>query len=113
MFFTFNHPSRKLLVEMANRIATAAGLPVLDVGGFGEPLDLIVPPQSEAMNAALGNAPGQLSPIFGLDVDSKGFSIPRTRREYSLESLVEAFYFSYRCQFGDEAPGDLRFTPAL
>jgi hypothetical protein len=114
LFFTFNHPSSNLLIEVARRLMQKAGFPVelkITTEVFGEPLDRILPPISDADADALGLS-------FDKTLASKGVELNIVEgkvnfgksRIYSIRELVEESYRALDTQI--EMMKEIRLTPA-
>lgn len=99
-FYTPNHPHTALLVEMAKRLAEAAGLPFDMTKAAASPYKLdkidIAPFPWIAQRGALGFEPPKMSK--GVDVTNvNGAQVTLGgSHDYGLEELVEVFYKIYR-----------------
>jgi len=113
LFFTFNHPSSNLLIQVAKRLMHKAGIPAeLKITSeiFGEPLSRIVPPISDADAKALGLS-------FDTTLASKGVELNiidgrinfGKSRTYFISELVEESYRALDAQH--ELIKQVKFTP--
>jgi hypothetical protein len=96
LFFTFNHPTSNLLLPIAQRLLAHAGI-FCDIQiaaqGYGEPLNRIIPPISDADASALNLG-------FETSLVSKGVEVILANemvtfgksRAYPMNELVEVGY---------------------
>lgn len=103
LFFTFNHPSKYLLIAYAKQILNHLGVDIAEgeVGTLKEPLDRIIIP-----NNILSGASQSQKLIKGVsyEVSPQGESIFTTDTKfYSEIELVEAFFrvYEYGCKIGN------------
>lgn len=108
LFFTFNHPTARVLVEMARRLLVQSGL-----SGAGidipqrEPLGHYVVPSHWS-----GTPPGKMQgDDFSLDPGGAVRRVPGPPKAYSTADLKAAFYavYDWNPLFRDIA--NVRFTP--
>lgn len=113
LFFTFNHPSAKPLINVAEKLIDAAGIRrrvKLSAELLGEPLDRIIPPISERDAQSL-------SLRFETSTASKGVSVTfddgnpvyGPSRIYCIEELIKEFYRAYDAQLN--IIDNVRYTP--
>lgn len=106
LFFTFNHPTRFVLVELAKRCCDELGLDFNDVPlPPNEPLGRVSPPSALMEDA---------TSFFGNELvfaDDATVSVG-PRKAYSRQGLVEQYFLSYDHQLPKVADlKQLRFTP--
>ncbi len=102
LFFTFNHPSSRLLSFVANTIGSSLGIQSFYSGKtIGEPLNKIIAPSTLESSMSADQA------IY------QGVNIRDTQRKqtYCWDSLVAATFDAYDQQQDCLLAGDLRFTP--
>lgn len=110
LFFTFNHPTRLVLSELANRLTTRLGL------------EVDIPPGPEALNRYIVPSlwPGETAKAVDESYRGDGYALedngtvrrlPGPARTYGATELEQAFYevYDHNPAFRDIAR--LRFTP--
>ncbi len=113
LFYSFNHPSSWLMIQLCQRILAFLSMKpelVLTPSITGEPLDIIVPPVLPVEAAALGLKFETTEASRGVEVSATNGKLTiGPRRIYSLEDLVSATYQSLLMQ--TNAADLLRYTP--
>lgn len=113
LFFTFNHPSSILLLELTRQLAAVANIPVeLDLAEYfePEPLNRIVPATLPEAVDSLGLTYPAVESSKGIDcqITEAKESRPATRL-YSWQDLVTCFYTAYERQNLTDVT--MRYTP--
>ena len=102
LFFTFNHPSSKLLLPIAKRLLLKAGLcSGVDISPeeFGEPLSRIIPPILDTDSKELGLSFETSLTSEGVDLHIVGGTVILGKRKvYALHELVEVSYRAFDAQ---------------
>lgn len=116
LFFTFNHPTSFLLIEIARRLGMRIGEDGdIDIYPeiFGEPLGTVIPLFSTVREFADGriSAIGEFSRGMAIASMNGGQIAHGKARIYSLEQLVDAAYRAFDAQNIDRSK--VRFTPVL
>jgi Polysaccharide biosynthesis enzyme WcbI len=100
LFFTFNHPCMSLLVNMAKRILTRAGLKISapeSVSLLKEPLDKIIVPVNPFVKKSLALQFEDVSTVKGVECifESDGNVTVSGYREYRLPEIAEKYFKIY------------------
>ncbi len=107
LFFTFNHPTSKLLIAIASRLLGAAGLAIVHIPNLkatGEPLARIVPPMLPSVARSLSLTFPWSTSAHGiaLNFSTHAFSRSNVRRPINLTSLSKRhFVVTYDLQADD------------
>jgi hypothetical protein len=108
LFFTFNHPSRSVLSEMARRLLAHLGQkPNIEVSNEGpEPLDRYQVPSS-------WTGPDPVFQGDSYEISSEGYvkRLPGPARKYDTGALCAAFQQVYDNQHIYRTPDRIRVTP--
>lgn len=109
LFFTFNHPTQWLLVEVAMRIATLRGLPFDSArAAKHEPLSAVIAPSIDTLPVTAMRGPGV---ILG---EGGTVTLERPNRFYNSEDLKALTYACYDHQSDLLAEfSQLRLTPGI
>jgi len=113
LFFTFNHPTASLLMELSRQLIEAAGLSQAEdylVDTEHEPLDPIIPATNARVASILGlNYPADLtSKGVELSVDQRALNF-HGEALYTYPELIRASYAAYDAQ--PSAQLSVRVTP--
>jgi hypothetical protein len=113
LFYTFNHPSSSLMIELTRRIAEAAKINVeIDIAEYFEP---------EPLNQYVPGVPAEADKVLDIEYrtveTSKGISTDKVingalkeeKSFYGWDEIVKCFYTSYDRQCDDSKA--VRYTP--
>jgi hypothetical protein len=113
LFFTFNHPTAELLIELGRQIVEVANIPrQLDVDPAfeAEPLNPIVPATSTRLASILGLCYRTNTTSKGVVLSTESGEVKTSGKHlYSTPELVKQSYAAYREQPG--AIHSVRLTP--
>lgn len=113
LFFTFNHPTAELLIELGRQIAEAAAIPrQLDVDPAfePEPLNPIVPATSKRLASILGLGYRANTTSKGVVLSLENGEVTTSGKHlYSIPDMVKQSYVAYREQ--PCAAKSVRVTP--
>ena len=100
LFFVFNHPSKKLLLELAKKILLVCGIKIertFNIKNYKEPLDKIIVPINIYEKEKLYNSCDNTIDFQGVEcnIASNNKVIVSSFRKYTLLEIVEKFYEVY------------------